>query len=252
VTESPEPRRALTAPPARPALPPGRRRLALPPGARRRWHRHPVLRFAALVTLLAGFGLLLLLAPPDLRAIPDAVDRLGPFAPVAAVGVGAALLIVLVPRTLITVAWGALFGPLGGAGYTLAAAFLAALLGFAVGRWLGRDFVAERVRGRLARLDGWFTRQSIFGVITVRLLPIGGFGLVSYGYGTTGARLLPYLAGSVIASIPSAFGYAAIGSAVVSPGSINWFAVAPASFGLFATAIIIWRWRRSTTGSASR
>nr|WP_245871133.1 VTT domain-containing protein [Asanoa hainanensis] len=228
---------------------PGRRRTVTEP---RRWHRHPALRFAALITLLGVFGLLLLVAPPDLRAIPDAVDRLGPFAPVAAVGVGAALLIALVPRTLITVAWGALFGPLGGAGYTLAAAFLAALLGFAVGRWLGRDFVLLRVRGRLARLDGWFTRQSVFGVITVRLLPIGGFGLVSYGYGTTGARLLPYLVGSVIASTPSAFGYAAIGSAVVSPGSVNWFAVAPASFGLFATAVIIWRWRRSAGSSTRR
>jgi uncharacterized membrane protein YdjX (TVP38/TMEM64 family) len=211
------------------------------------WHRRPVLRFAILVGLLGACALLLLVSPPDLGAIPDMVDRLGPFAPLAAVGVGAALLIVLVPRTLITVAWGALFGPLGGAGYTLAAALLAALLGFAVGRWLGRDFVAARVRGRMARLDGWFSRQSLLGVITVRLLPIGGFGLVSYGYGTTGARLLPYLAGSVIASIPSAFGYAAIGSAVVSPGSINWFAVAPATFGLFATAVIIWRWRRSAS-----
>ena len=75
-------------------------------------------------------------------------------------------------------AWGALFGAVGGAGYALAAALIAALLGFAVGRWLGRDFVAERVRGRLARLDGWFARQSVLGVITVRLLPLGGFGLV--------------------------------------------------------------------------
>jgi uncharacterized membrane protein YdjX (TVP38/TMEM64 family) len=221
-----------------------------PEPRRRRWH--PVLRFAILVALIGTFGLVLLLAPPDLRAIPDAVDRLGPLAPVAAILVGAALLVALVPRTLITVAWGALFGPLGGAGYTLAAAFLAALLGFGLGRWLGRDFVAERVRGRLAQLDGWFTRQSVLGVITVRLVPLGGFGLVSYGYGTTGARLVPYLAGSVIASAPSAFGYAAFGSAVVSPGSINWFTVIPASFGLIASAVIVWRWRRAarrpTTG----
>ena len=46
-------------------------------------------------------------------------------------------------------------------------------------------------------------------MITVRLLPIAGFGLVSYGYGTTGARVLPFLAGSVLASAPTAFGYAA-------------------------------------------
>jgi uncharacterized membrane protein YdjX (TVP38/TMEM64 family) len=209
-------------------------------------HRSAV-RFAALVGMIGAFGLLLLLSPPDLTAIPRFVDHLGPLAPVAAVGVGALLLVVLVPRTLITVAWGALFGPLGGAGYTLAAALLAALVGFSVGRWLGRDFVAERVRGRLARLDGWFSRQSVLGVTTVRLLPIGGFGLVSYGYGTTGARLLPYLVGSVLASIPSAFGYAAIGAAVTSPGDVNWFAVAPASFGLIASAVIVWRWRRSAT-----
>lgn len=202
-------------------------------------------RFAVLVGLIGLCGLLMLVSPPDLGAVPRMVDRLGWFAPVAAVGVGALLMVVLVPRTLITVAWGALFGAMGGAGYTLAGALIAALLGFGVGRWLGRDFVAERVRGRLARLDGWFQRQSVLGVITVRLLPVGGFGLVSYGYGTTGARLLPYLVGSVLATAPSAFGYAAVGAAVTSPGDINWFAVAPATFGLFASAAIVWRWRRS-------
>jgi uncharacterized membrane protein YdjX (TVP38/TMEM64 family) len=210
-----------------------------------RSRRRSAVRFAALVGMIGAFGLLLLLSPPDLTAIPRFVDHLGPLGPIAAVGVGALLLVVLVPRTLITLAWGALFGPLGGAGYTLAAALLAALVGFGVGRWLGRDFVAERVRGRLARLDGWFSRQSVVGVTTVRLVPIGGFGLVSYGYGTTGARLLPYLAGSVLATIPSAFGYAAIGAAVTSPGDVNWFAVAPASLGLIASAVIVWRWRRS-------
>jgi len=227
--------------PAEPAPP----RPAASP-ARRGWRSRSVIRFALLVALIGALGVVMLVTPPDVTAVPAMVRELGPIAPLAAVGVGALLMVALVPRTVITLAWGALFGPLGGAGYTLAAAFVAALLGFAVGRWLGRDFVAERVRGRLARLDGWFTRQSVFGVITVRLLPIGGFGLVSYGYGTTGARLLPYLVGSILASTPSAFGYAAIGSAVVSPGDVNWFAVAPATFGLFATAVIIWRWRRST------
>lgn len=203
-------------------------------------------RFAGLLLVLAACGLgLLLLPPPDLERIPKLATSLGPAAPVAAVLIGAALLVVLVPRTLITVAWGAMFGPLQGAGYTLAAALLAALVGFRVGRGLGREFVAGRVRGRLARLDGWFTRQSVFGVITVRLLPVGGFGLVSYGYGTTGARLAPYLVGTVLASVPSAFGYAAVGAAVTSPGEVNWLAAAPAGLGLGASAILIGRWWRA-------
>ena len=79
----------------------------------------------------------------------------------------------------------------------------------------------------------------------VRFLPLGAFGLIGYAYGTTGVCRKRYLVGSVLASIPSAVGYAAIGAAVVSPGSARTGSLAPASIGLFATAVIIWRWRRS-------
>lgn len=239
----------------------------------------PAVRFGGLLLLLTGFGLALLLLPkPDLARVSELVARLGPLAPVAAVLVGAALLIALIPRTVVTLAWGALFGPLDGAGYTLAAALLAAAVGFGVGRLLGRDFVhaaavpergrlgaqsagfrvgaratlAERLRARLARLDGWLSRQSVLGVLTVRLLPIGGFGLVSYGYGVTGARLWPYLTGSLLACVPSAFGYAAIGAAATAPGRIDWFAAAPAGLGLIATAVIVTRWWRRRASAARR
>ncbi|MFG2055817.1 TVP38/TMEM64 family protein [Micromonospora sp. NPDC048930] len=224
----------------------GRRRPGVIPAARRLLRQPSARRFALLLLLLAGFGVALLLVPrPDPAQLPRLADSLGGYAPVAAVAVGALLLVALVPRTFVTLAAGAIFGPLAGAAYSLGAALLAAALGFAVGRLLGREFVAERVRGRLARLDGWFARQSVVGVITVRLLPIAGFGLVSYGYGTTGARALPFLAGSVIAAVPTAVGYAAIGAAVTSPGQINWYAAAPASLGLIASAVIVHRWWRA-------
>jgi uncharacterized membrane protein YdjX (TVP38/TMEM64 family) len=214
--------------------------------------RRQVTRFALLLALLAAFGLVLLLAgPPDLAQVTALADRLGPATPVAAVLGAALLLIALVPRTFITLAWGAIFGPWQGAGYTLAAAGLAAALGFGMGRLLGREFVAERVRGRLARLDNWFARQSVLGVVTVRLLPVGGFGLVSYGYGTTGARPAPFLLGSVLASAPSAFGYAAVGASAVTGGAINWYAAAPAALGAIATAVLVvqgWRTARDFRG----
>ena len=217
---------------------------------RRSWSRvaarPSVVRFCLLLLLLAGFGVALLLVPrPDPTALPQFGDELGGLAPVAGVLGGALLLVALVPRTFITLAAGAVFGALEGAAYALGAALLAAAVGFVVGRLLGRDFVAERVRGRLARLDRWFTRQSVLGVITVRLLPISGFGLVSYGYGTTGARILPFLVGSVVASAPTAFGYAAVGAAVTSPGEVNWFAAAPAALGFIASAVLIARWWRA-------
>ncbi|KOX06787.1 hypothetical protein ADK66_21480 [Micromonospora sp. NRRL B-16802] len=213
----------------------------------RRLLRQPsAARFALLVLLIATCGLLLLLVPrPDLAELPRLADQLGDLAPVAAIVGGALLLVALVPRTFVTLAAGAIFGPLEGAAYALGAALVAAAIGFTVGRLLGREFVAERVRGRLARLDRWFARQSVFGVVTVRLLPIAGFGLVSYGYGTTAARLAPFLTGSVIASAPTAFGYAAIGAAVSTPGQINWYAAAPASLGLIASLVLVHQWWRA-------
>lgn len=230
------------------------------PGPHRRAHRHrvgirlrwwltrdPVAgRFGLLLLLLAGFGVALLVVPrPDPADLPGLAERLGGYAPITAVVGGALLLVALVPRTFVTLASGALFGALEGAAYALGAALLAAAIGFTVGRVLGREFVAERIRGRLARLDGWFTRQNVLGVVTVRLLPIAGFGLVSYGYGTTGARVLPFLVGSVVASAPTAVGYAAVGAAVTSPGQVNWLAAAPAGLGLIASAVLIHRWWRA-------
>ncbi|WBB94984.1 VTT domain-containing protein [Solwaraspora sp. WMMA2080] len=237
---------------------------------RRLWQalREPaVARFAALLALIAGCGLLVLLIPrPDLAALSGLPDRLGLAAPVLAVVGGALLLTVLVPRTFITLTWGALFGPVAGAGYSLAAATLAALIGFGVGRWLGREYVASRtsaapagglagrtgrVRLRLAQLDRWFTTQSVLGVVTVRLLPVSGFGMVSLGYGTTGVRLTPFLIGSVLASAPTAVGYAVIGAAVVAPGEVNWLAAAPAGLGAAATVVLLLRWRRAVRASAA-
>ncbi|MER5702868.1 VTT domain-containing protein [Micromonospora sp. NPDC002296] len=218
--------------------------------AARRLLRQPsAVRFALLLLLLATFGAALLVVPlPEAEEFPRLADRLGALAPVAAILGGALLLVALVPRTFITLASGAIFGALEGAAYALGAALLAAALGFTVGRLLGREFVADQVRGRLARLDGWFARQSVLGVITVRLLPIAGFGLVSYGYGTTGARMLPFLTGSVLASAPTAFGYAALGATATSPGDVNWYAAAPAGLGLIAGAVLIHRWWRAERG----
>ncbi|GAA3747258.1 hypothetical protein GCM10022225_33790 [Plantactinospora mayteni] len=213
---------------------------------RRLLRQRSVARFTVLLLVLGLFGLALLLVPrPEVAELPRLADRLGALAPVAAIGGGALLLVALVPRTALTVVWGAIFGPLLGAGYTLGAALLAALAGFAVGRLLGREFVAERVRGRLARLDGWFARQSVLGVVSVRLIPIGGFGLISYGYGTTGARLAPFLLGSLLAATPSAFGYAAVGAAAVSPDEVNWLAVSPGALGLVASVVLAVRWWRA-------
>lgn len=198
-------------------------------------------RLVALALTVGGLALVAALLP--LEKIGHAVAALGPAAPVVAVAVGTMLLAALVPRTAISMGSGALFGPLAGGLYALLAALLAGVITFIAGRWAGRDYLAARANGRLARLDYWLARRGVLAVVVVRLLPLSPFGMVGYAYGTSSVRRRHYLLGTVIGAAPSAFSYAAIGAAVVQPGHIDLLAFVPAAFGTLVSiaAAVYWR-----------
>lgn len=206
-------------------------------------------RFVLLVILIAVLAVAAAVLP--LRRIPDATADLGAWAPAAAILIGALLLTALVPRTAISIACGALFGAIGGGFVALGAAVVALVATFAIGRWLGRDAVAARTGGRIARLDAWLNRTGLLSVIVVRLLPVAPYGLVGYVYGTTSVRVRNYLLGSLIGATPSAFTYAALGAAVVRPGAVDLVTFAPAAVGLVITASAAVYWYR-TGGRARR
>jgi uncharacterized membrane protein YdjX (TVP38/TMEM64 family) len=220
---------------------------ALPADATRiNWKRR-LARFAVLAVVVGGLAAAAAVLP--LREISDAVLALGPAAAVAIAVVGGLLLSVLVPRTAITLACGALLGPVTGAGAALAAAVLAAIATYWAGRWAGRGALAARSGGRLDRLDGWLNRRGLSAVLLVRFLPLAPFGLIGYAYGTSSVCRKRYLLGTTLASIPSAVTYAVIGAAVTAPGEMNPLTLAPALIGLTLTTTIVVRWRRSTKRS---
>jgi uncharacterized membrane protein YdjX (TVP38/TMEM64 family) len=174
--------------------------------------------------------------------IAESAASLGP---VAAIGAATLLLLALVPRTLVSLTCGALFGAPLGAGYAVAAAILAATVAFAAARWLARRVVAEHLRGRAARMDAWLSRRGLLAVIVVRLVPIAPFGLVSYVYGATGVRTRHYLAGTVLGAAPSAVTWAGVGAAAIHPAGIRPLTLVPPLIGLVVTvAAAVW-WRAS-------
>jgi uncharacterized membrane protein YdjX (TVP38/TMEM64 family) len=204
-----------------------------------------------LLALVVG-GIAVAAATLPLRQIADAVVGFGPGAAVAIAVVGGLLLSVLVPRTAITLACGALLGPATGAATALAAAVLAAIATYYAGRWVGRGALTARSGGRLDRLDGWLNRRGLAAVLLVRFLPLAPFGLIGYAYGTTTVCRKRYLLGTTLASIPSAITYAVIGAAVTSPGEMNPLTIAPALIGFALTTTIVVRWRRSAKRNALR
>jgi uncharacterized membrane protein YdjX (TVP38/TMEM64 family) len=218
------------------------------PAPKMSWRRRLV-RFSVLGGIVAGLAVAASVLP--LREIADAVVALGPAAAVAIAVVGGLLLSVLVPRTAITIACGALLGAPTGAATALAAAVIAAIATYYAGRWAGRGALGAKAGGRMERLDGWLNRRGLAAVLLVRFLPLAPFGLIGYAYGTTSVCQKRYLLGTTLASIPSAVSYAVIGAAVTAPGELNPMSLAPALIGFTLTTTIVYRWRRSARRAAA-
>jgi uncharacterized membrane protein YdjX (TVP38/TMEM64 family) len=207
------------------------------------WKRR-LTRFAVLGVVVGGLAAVAAVLP--LREISDAVMMLGRGgAAVAIAVVGGLLLSVMVPRTAITLACGALLGAATGAAASLAAAVLAAVATYYAGRWAGRGALQAKSGSKLARLDGWLDKRGLSAVLLVRLLPLAPYGLVGYAYGTTSVCRKRYLLGTTLAAIPSAISYAVIGAAVTKPHEMSPLTLAPAIVGFALTTAIVWRWKRS-------
>jgi uncharacterized membrane protein YdjX (TVP38/TMEM64 family) len=222
--------------------------LAEPQAHQPSWQRR-ALRFGVLG--LAVGGLAAAAATVPLRDVADAFLALGPAAAVAIAVVGGLLLSVMVPRTAITLACGALLGAATGAAAALGAAMIAAVATYYAGRWAGRGVLSARAGGRLHRLDGWLNRRGLSAVLLVRFLPLGPFGLIGYAYGTTSVCRKRYLLGTALASIPSAVTYAVIGAAVAKPGEMSPLTLAPALIGFALSTTIVVRWKRAARREAA-
>jgi uncharacterized membrane protein YdjX (TVP38/TMEM64 family) len=234
----------LLAPPAPAATTPALPVPAEPLGWKRR-----LVRLGTLGVVIGGLAAAAAFLP--LREIGNAILDLGTAAPVAIAVVGGILLSVMVPRTAITIACGALLGAATGAATALAAAVIAAAATYYAGRWAGRGALHARAGGRMARLDGWLNRRGLAAVLLVRFLPLAPFGLIGYAYGTTSVCRKRYLLGTTLAAIPSAVSYAVIGAAVARPGEINPLSLVPALVGFTLTATIVWRWKRAARREAA-
>jgi uncharacterized membrane protein YdjX (TVP38/TMEM64 family) len=202
-----------------------------------------------LLVALAALAATAALLP--LHRLPEAVAQLGALAPVVGVLLGSVLLVALVPRTPISMACGLLFGPALGILVALLVSVTAAVVTFAAGRRLGRDFLVRHSGDRLTRLDGWISRQGVLSVAAVRSLPIGPYGLAGYAYGATGIPVRDYVIGTAVAAPPAAVTYAVLGAAVASPGTVGPMPLISAGIGLLFSMSFAVAWRRRARAAAA-
>jgi uncharacterized membrane protein YdjX (TVP38/TMEM64 family) len=146
-------------------------------------------------------------------ALESWLDSAGVAAPVVFMSIYTLAPVLFLPGSVLTLAGGALFGPIWGTLYSLTGATLGATLAFLVARYLARDWVARKSGGRLKQLIEGVESEGWRFVAFVRLVPLFPFNLLNYALGLTRIRLSHYVITSYVCMLPGAGAYTYLGYA---------------------------------------
>jgi uncharacterized membrane protein YdjX (TVP38/TMEM64 family) len=127
-----------------------------------------------------------------------------------ALHVAASLL--MVPRSLLGIVAGAIFGLWIGTALSLGGATLGGLAGFLLARFLNAGSIRPE---ELPRIGPWLARVETQGLrlaIIARLVPGIPHTAVNYALGLSKMRVLDFVAGSVLGMVPTSFIFANLGA----------------------------------------
>jgi len=144
------------------------------------------------------------------------VRALGPWGPLAYVGIYAAGTVLAFPGSLLTVAAGSLFGTWLGFAVVSAGSTLGASLSFLLSRYFARDYVAGWLKdnSKFKKLNALTERHGNIVVAITRLVPLFHFTLLNYGFGLTRVGFREYVLWSWLCMMPGTLMYVAGGEAL--------------------------------------
>jgi uncharacterized membrane protein YdjX (TVP38/TMEM64 family) len=149
----------------------------------------------------------------EAAVLEQGLRRSGKWAPILFVVLYALSAVLFVPGSVLTVAGGALFGPVWGTLWNLSGATLGAALAFVTARYVASDWVSRRSGEKLERLIRGVEEEGWRFVAFVRLVPLFPFNLVNYAFGLTRIRLREYVLASFVCMAPGAIAYTYLGYA---------------------------------------
>ena len=149
----------------------------------------------------------------DAAALEQWVQDAGLVGPLVFMGIYAIATVLFLPGSVLTLAGGALFGPVMGTFYNLTGATIGAVLAFIVARYLASDWVEQKTGGKLKQLKQGVEGEGWRFVAFVRLVPLFPFNLLNYALGLTKIRLSHYLIATYIFMLPGAIAYTYLGYA---------------------------------------
>ena len=141
------------------------------------------------------------------------VDSLGSLGAIAFIVLYIVATVAFLPGSILTLGAVVVFGVFFGSLYVFIGATLGAIAAFLVGRYLVRDWVAQKIAGnqKFTAIDQAVGQEGFKIVLLTRLSPIFPFFLLNYAYGITGVSLKDYAIASV-GMIPGTIMFVYIGS----------------------------------------
>lgn len=146
-------------------------------------------------------------------ALEGWIQSAGALGPAVYMAVYAVATVLFLPGSLITLAGGALFGPLWGTLYSLTGATIGAAAAFFIARYLAADWVGRKATGWMKQIVDGVEAEGWRFVAFVRLMPVFPFNLLNYVLGLTRISPVQYVVASYVFMFPGAFAYTYLGYA---------------------------------------
>lgn len=176
-----------------------------------------LIALAAIVVVAAVFALTRVYGEKDLLQLVEHLHGYGRhwWAPAALIAVVTVINLIGLPGTPLTLASGAVWGWIAGAGWMMTAT----MIGTAVPYFLalhGFAGLRERLEKRFKRSLEWIEDSGFTAVAILRLSHIFPFALISYAAGFAGVRKRDYFAGTFIGTLPGVLIYTYLADSIVS------------------------------------
>lgn len=198
-------------------------------------------RIAVVLLVLAGMAVAWIdrgaFAPAEIKATIGGT----PLAPLVFVLGHIAASLIFVPRTLLAVVAGLLFGTMGGFVWATVGSTLGAVAGFFLARFVNSGLIEPENMRRLgpllirAEAGGWRA------VALIRLIPMIPHPVTNYALGLTRLSLASYTLGTVIGQIPMTVAYVEFGTAgdAALSGGANWLVPTLIGAAVLAASVVL-------------
>lgn len=185
--------------------------------------------------LVRNTSLIALLDPASIKAL---VQSYGVYGPLLYMGMYILACMVFFPGTPLTLAGGALFGPVFGTLYTVLGATIGATCAFYFSRFFSGGVSSSKDSGVLSKLskyDEAIQQNGFLTVLFLRFVPLFPFNGLNFALGLTSINAKDYILGTLLGIIPGTFAYVFFGDSL---GTLSPFKIVLAVLALLLLSLL--------------